>query len=129
MGGLGITTDYFYRMQSIWFGDGTDLGTLNLKVAVDMLGYSAFFTAPLQSLLFCWKENHFSWVGLKRDLHPWSEFLINRYLPFYLSNLCFWFPIVYVIYSMPPLLQMPLNLIAASIWGILIVTVSQESKK
>lgn len=128
MGFLGMTTDYFYRLQGVWFGNGTDWMTLHKKVIVDMLGYSGLVTAPLQSVLFCWKEEGYSWSRARKKIFPLREFLGNRYIPFILSNLCFWLPIVYVIYSMPPLLQMPLNLIAASIWGILIVTVAQESR-
>ncbi len=128
MGGVSVMTDCFYRLQLIWFGSGTDWMTLHKKVIVDMFGYSIFVAGPVQCILFSWKHAGFSWKLTYQHAFPLGRFLGNHFVPLSVSNICFWLPIVYVIYSMPPLLQMPLNLIAATIWGILIVTVSNESR-
>ncbi len=128
MGGVSVMTDYFYRFQNDYFGSGTDWNTLHKKVFVDMCFYSLFITVPMNSLLFLWKEEGFSLKKTVALVFPMSSFLANRFLPLWVSNICFWLPIVYVIYSMPPLLQMPFNLIAVTIWGILIVTISKESR-
>lgn len=127
MGGVSVMTDYFYRFQTDWFGSGSDWNTLNKKVLVDVFIYSYLLTVPLNCTLFLWKEQGFDWGKTVRQMTPFSLFFTQRLLPLGISNLCFWVPIVYVIYSMPPLLQMPFNLIAATIWGILIVTISNES--
>jgi hypothetical protein len=129
MGGVSVMTDCFYKLQSDWFGSGTDWVTLHKKVAADMLGYSIFIAGPIQCLLFAWKHEHFSWSATFKKIIPLPAFICNQFIPLSLSNVCFWLPIVYVIYSMPILLQMPLNLIAATIWGILIITVSNESRR
>ena len=129
MGGLSVLTDFFYQFQNEWFGSGADWKTLHLKVFVDMCFYSLFLTVPMNSLLFLWKEEGFDLKKTREQLFPLSRFFTNRFLPLWISNVCFWLPIVYVIYSMPALLQMPFNLIAATIWGILIVTISKESRQ
>ncbi len=129
MGGMSVVTDLFYQGQAVVFGSEATWGVVTSKVMVDMFCYGLFITSPLQALCFLWKNEGFDWSRVWPKVRPWRKFLEDQILPLWVSCLAFWTPIVFVIYALPGLLQMPLNLVAAAIWGILIVTVTGETQK
>ena len=57
------------------------------------------------------------------------NFVIDRMLPIVVTNWMFWIPAVTLVYSLPLPLQMPLNIFATAIWGVLVAAVAKQSEK
>ena len=48
-------------------------------------------------------------------------------LPVLITNWMFWFPGVALVYSMPTILQMPLNIFATAIWSLLLAGLAKPA--
>ncbi len=121
----GMIVSVFYAYQAVWFGEGTSWRVLLPKVLVDQLVYSAFWSTPYQSILFRWQALRFSSSRVWRELD--GRFVIERMLPVLITNWMFWFPGVALVYSMPTLLQMPLNIFATAIWSLLLAGLAKPA--
>jgi hypothetical protein len=119
----GMIVSVFYDYQAVWFGEGTSWRVLLPKVLVDQLGYSLIWSTPYQTILFRWKTLRYSGARLWSELD--GTFVIDRMLPVLITNWMFWFPGVALVYSMPTLLQMPLNIFATAIWSLLLAGLSK----
>lgn len=121
----GIIVAIFYGWQAIWFGEGTSWRVLLPKVLVDQLIYSTFWSTPYQSILFRWQTLRYSAPRLWSELD--GTFIIQRMLPVLITNWMFWFPGVALVYSMPTILQMPLNIFATAIWSLLLAGLAKPA--
>jgi len=121
MGGLVVYE--FYEWQAIWFGDGLSWRILLPKILVDQFIFSVFWSTAYQTLTFRWQALRYSSSRLWRELN-WN-FVVDRMLPVLVTNWMFWIPGVTLVYSMPLILQMPINIFATAMWSILLAGVSQ----
>jgi hypothetical protein len=115
----------FYRMQAVWWGEGTNLSTIFTKVVVDQFGYTVIWATPYYALLTRWHALRFSGRALWRELD--RHFLTERMLPILATNWMFWIPAVSFVYAMPSVLQPPLAAFATAIWGLLVATVGSQN--
>jgi hypothetical protein len=53
---MGMLVSYFYTLQAAWFGSEANLGTVLLKVFVDMAGFTIFIGAPFNAISHLWKD-------------------------------------------------------------------------
>ena len=120
----GVEVDLFYQLQSYIFGDGSDVQTVVKKVLFDQLIYSALWAAPGLAALYLWKDSGFKWSEFKVALN--KEFLYIKIPTIVASNWLVWFPAVAVIYSMPPLLQIPLFNLVLCFFVLLITSLSAK---
>jgi len=120
----GMQVDFFYRMQAVWFGDGTDLATVVKKVLVDQFLYCPILAAPLSVILYDWRAAGFRRARLPGFFTP--EFYLRGILPTLFANWGVWIPIVAALYSLPGLLQIPLFSLALSLWVILFTWMSEK---
>jgi hypothetical protein len=114
----------FYALQAVWFGEGPALSILVPKVLVDQFIFTVFWSTLYQTLAFRWQILGYSGRELWKELN-WN-FVVERMLPVLVTNWMFWIPGVTLIYSMPLLLQMPLNIFAGAIWAVLLSTVARQ---
>jgi hypothetical protein len=121
----GMIVSVFYSWQAVWFGEGTNWRVLLPKVLVDQLVYSAFWSTPYQSILFRWQTVRYSGSRLWSELD--GSFVLRRMLPVLITNWMFWFPGVALVYSMPTILQMPLNIFATAIWSLLLAGLAKPA--
>jgi hypothetical protein len=110
----------FYQLQARWFGAGRSLGTLALKTFVDQFIYTPFISNPFQTLAFLWKAEHFSFRSAVVKLSHFKQLYVITVLPVLVSNWCFWIPTSALIYCFPTTLQLPLGILAVSIWSMLL---------
>ena len=123
----GMMVGEFYKYQAIWFGDGLSWRILLPKILVDQGIYSVLWSTPFYSLTFRWQALRYSVSRLWNELN-WN-FVVQRMLPVLVTNWMFWIPGVTLVYSMPLALQMPLNIFATAIWGILLAAVSNQEER
>ena len=130
-GCLGVIQNYFYMLQVALFGDSGSLQSLVLKVMMDEFVWTAFFANPYQIILCMWKNSGFSIPKVVTQLRPFKAFWGTQVLPVLITNWAFWIPMVAIIYSFPSVLQLPLAILAVTIWVLLlsILTASNDPEK
>ena len=114
----GILVDFMYRLNAVWFGDMTTVWVVTAKILVDQLGYNPFIAAPLEVLVYEWKNDGFSWASVRRAL-TWDHYR-DKIVPTLLATWAVWGPLMAIIYSLPYALQFPLFSIALTFWVLLL---------
>jgi len=121
----GIEVDLFYRMQSILFGNSTDLYTVLMKTLVDQFGYAAFWAAPTLTIAYTWKDSGFCWQTFREQC---NRQMFTRKIPvIVMSNWIIWLPSVAIIYLMPPALQLPLFNLVICFFVLVVSTIHKNS--
>jgi hypothetical protein len=117
---LGVMNSGLYQLQAQWFGAGRSWETLVRKTLVDQFIYTPFLSNPCQTLAFLWKAEGFSFRSTVENLSDFKQFYLMTVLPVLTSNWCFWIPMSVLIYCFPTTLQLPLGILAVSIWSMLL---------
>ncbi len=120
----GIEVDCLYRLQSFLFGDQLNFTTLFKKVLVDQFIYSAFWTAPLLSLLYTWINHDLDWSKTRKALD--KQFFTLTLPANIVSNWLVWIPAVSFIYAMPPNLQLPLANLVLCFWVLMLTVLNKK---
>jgi hypothetical protein len=121
-GGMGVCVDLLYRMQAVWFGTDRTVLTLAKKVAVDQLFYSALFSAPVSLMAYDWHKRGLGGPSRLLSVKFWREDLP----PTVIANWGIWIPLVAIIYSLPPLLQVPLSCLALTFWVLILTFITSQ---
>lgn len=125
-GAMGMLVALFYRLQTLMFGDGHDLPTLIIKVCVDQFIFSAFLSVPLLAILHVWKDRGYRWSSVEPLLgRGWYGRLV---LPTLVMNWTIWFPSLFVIYSMPVLLQPHIAGLISGFWSLLCLQIAARTR-
>ncbi|SDU01553.1 hypothetical protein SAMN05444156_1457 [Verrucomicrobium sp. GAS474] len=122
LGFCGIGSDFLYLGLGALLGNAPSPLIVAEKVAIDQFVYSAFLACPFLTLGYHWKHSGYRLAALGDLFRP--AFIGEQVVPLTLSNFCFWIPTTVLIYSLPVLLQLPLFLLAVTIWGLLLVSIS-----
>jgi hypothetical protein len=122
----GMAVHEFYNWQAVWFGDGVSWRVVLPKVLVDQFVYSVFWATSYQTITFRWHALGYSGSQVWKELD--GRFVIERMLPVLVTNWMFWIPGVILIYSMPLLLQMPMNIFATAIWSLLLAGLAKPTE-
>jgi hypothetical protein len=121
----GIEVDALYRAQALWFGEGSSFGTIAVKTAVDQFAYVPLWSAPIQVVLFTWKDAGFSATAMRAAFERQS--LTQRALVVVCSTWVVWIPAVAIVYSLPSALQIPLFNLVLCFWCLLMSFISRAS--
>lgn len=123
---MGITVDFFYRLQAGWFGDEVTFAVVAKKVMVDQFLYNPLFACPVTTWLYDWKSRgyRFSGTGVFFTTGYYRDFVV----PTMFATWGVWIPVVSILYSLPSLLQIPLFGLALSLWVILYTWMSEQRK-
>lgn len=122
----GIEIDFFYRLQSVFFGYGATPGTIIPKVLVDQFVYNPLWAGWTQILAYWWLDQAFRKKALA-DPVLWKS-IGSRLVTILMSTWGVWIPMVTIIYSMPPNLQVPLFNIALCFWGLMLASLTKEKQ-
>ena len=126
-GGLGVLIDVLYRLQAVWFGDGHDWLTLLRKLLVDQFLFSPFLSVPLIVGWFFLRDERFRPSALGKIFH--ADFIFDKVFPVVVASWCVWVPGVLLVYSMPPLLQIPVAVFIQVFWVLLFTTMEESLRK
>ncbi|MGB1130817.1 MAG: hypothetical protein ACPG4K_12260 [Haloferula sp.] len=126
-GVLGVLQNHLYALQAQLFGTGTSLQVLVPKVLFDQFVWTVFFANPYQAILYTWKNNGFSWKRMSEKMRPFRTFWGTQILPVLITNWAFWIPMVAIIYCFPAELQLPLAILAVTIWVLLLSILTSSS--
>ncbi len=114
----GILVDLFYRAQAGVFGDGRDVLTLLSKALADQFVFTLLFIHNINCLAVSWRDNGFNTARFLTEIR--DHYFKKRVLPGFVSNFCFWFPTVLILYCMPYALQMPTGALAGIFWVLIL---------
>lgn len=117
---LGVIQSYFYLLQVHLFGSGTSWQVLIPKVLFDQFVWTVFLANPYQTILYLWKNQGFSFRKVAAQMRPFKPFWGTQILPVLITNWAFWIPMVAIIYCFPADLQLPLAILAVTIWVLLL---------
>jgi len=103
---VGLLINAFYSWQIFLFGDNNDLITVIKKTAFDQFVFSTLLTCPALTIIYLWREQHFSWRRTAKHINKilWLEKIPCTIV----TNWMIWIPAVSLIYLMPANLQIPL---------------------
>ncbi|HEY8900927.1 MAG TPA: hypothetical protein VIM61_10995 [Chthoniobacterales bacterium] len=121
---LGMSVDLLYRLQVVWFGAGSDLGTILCKMAVDQFLYSPFFSAPVIVGWLFWRDAGFRGDAFRRMFT--GDFVFDRIFPIVVAGWCVWIPGVSLVYFMPSALQLPTAVTIQIFWVLIITTLAER---
>jgi hypothetical protein len=113
-----ILVDLMYRANAIWFGNVVTVPVVLAKICVDQLGYNPFFAAPVEVLVYEWKNDGFSRESVRRTL-SWGHYR-DKIVPTLFATWVVWVPLVSIIYSLPYPVQFPLFSLALTFWVLLL---------
>ncbi|MGJ8655296.1 MAG: hypothetical protein ACSHX6_02510 [Akkermansiaceae bacterium] len=119
-GFLGVLQSYFYALQATLFGMGSSWKVLVPKVLFDQFVWTVFLANPYQTILYLWKNKGFSFKRVGEQMSPFRQFWGTQILPVLITNWAFWIPMVSIIYCFPGELQLPLAILAVTIWVLLL---------
>ena len=103
----GIVSGWMFELHALWFGTGTDFGTLCVKTAMQQFVWTPFFFAPVGALIYFWIGRDFS---LARCRQEWlSGFWVETFLPNLFANWVVWFPCSMLVHMFPTALQIQLT--------------------
>jgi len=114
----GALTAWLYQFQDIIFGSELNFATIAKKVLVDQLIWVPLYVIPVFTLLFLWRDCHFSLAKTQASLARKS--FLSRGLPLMISNWAVWVPAVSIIYAFPLSLQMVLMNLILVFWSLIL---------
>jgi hypothetical protein len=126
---MGVTHYYRYPFQNRMFGAGNSLDVLAAKVAFDQFVWTVIIANPYQAVAYLWKNSHFSWRAVGRRMSPFRTFWGTQMLPVLIANWAFWIPMAFMIYSFPSELQLPLSILAVTIWVMLLTVLTSATSQ
>lgn len=120
----GVEVDYFYQFQGYLFGNESNFQTLATKVLIDQFIYSAFWAAPMSSIVYLWIENNFKWKTTRQNMD--HQFLSVTLPANIISNWIVWLPAVSFVYCMPSDLQIPLFNLVLCFWVLILAVLNRK---
>lgn len=123
-GGMGMIVDLLYRLQTGWFGGGSDVLTILLKVAVDQLLFSPFVSAPCIIGYLHWRDAGYRFAALREAAR--LDFFLEHVFPIIVAGWCVWIPGVSLVYFMPSPLQLPVAVLIQVFWVLILTTISER---
>lgn len=114
----GMVVDLFYMAQTEVFGTQRDMVTLLAKALADQFLFTLLFINNINCVAVSWRDSGFSWGKFVAELK--GHYFKMRVVPAFVSNFCFWFPMVMIIYCMPYPLQMPTGALANTFWVLIL---------
>jgi len=122
---LAMMVDAFYKVQTLLFGTGIDLGTLIKKTSVDMFVVSPALFVPTGMFLFYARQNKFKTNRIGRAF-SWSFYRAYA-IPTLPLNVAFWTPMVMCVYALPSALQFPFAQLAEGAWSLIFVFIAADA--
>jgi len=123
---FGVAVDFFYRLLSLLFGDGTGVATLALKTAMNQFVWTTLVLAPANAVFYFWVARDFSSARFRAD---WPADWISRaVLPNLLTNWCVWIPVNFAVFAFPLPLQVQLSGVAGAFWTLMCLQLGARSK-
>ena len=104
----GLELHLLYTGLAALFGHDNSLATIAKKVVFDQTLYGPLLAAPGMWLAYKWVEGHLAVSPVIASVRQPGWFL-RELLPVIIANLGVWLPTVTIVYTLPTVLQLPLE--------------------
>jgi len=121
----GFELHWLYTGMAALFGHDNSFATVVTKVAVDQTLYGPLLAAPGMWLAYKWVENHLSVAPIIASIRQPGWFL-RELLPVIIANLGVWLPTVSIIYTLPTVLQLPLENLVLCFFTLMLAHISEK---
>ncbi|MBN1403651.1 MAG: hypothetical protein JW942_04190 [Opitutales bacterium] len=121
----GIEIEYFYKLQSIVYGDSSELGVIVSKVLTDQFIYTPTFGMISNVLYMRWIAVHIGELPRSTVVIPrgWFGTLV---FPQLVACWALWIPAVSLVYMLPYPLQLPLANMILWLWSMMLIFMSRQ---
>lgn len=116
----GLEVSFFYRFQAMTFGSGASMSTLLLKATVDQLLYCPMVAVPFTWAIYAWVDRGFKWSAVLSEVRRPGWYL-RCCLPLLIATWLVWGPAVLLIYTMPTVLQLPMQNLVQCFFTLLLL--------
>ena len=120
----GLEIHWLYSGMAALFGHDNSFTTVATKVVVDQTLYGPLLAAPGMWLAYKWVENHLAVAPIITSFRQPGWFL-RELLPVIIANLGVWLPTVSIIYTLPTVLQLPLENLVLCFFTLMLAHMSQ----
>ena len=120
----GMAIDFFYRCQAHWFGTEVTFSIVLTKVLIDQFLLNPIYVGPFGAWCYDWKNSGYSFKNIGR-FFTWKYYR-DVVVPILFATWGVWIPIVAILYSLPPSLQIPLFALALAMWVILYTWIAEQ---
>lgn len=121
----GAELGLFYDLQAHLWGTGSDFLTLVTKVFFDQGVYCPLVAVPTMTLGYLWLDCGFSFRRTRAALR--AEGYWARALPVLISNALLWVPAIFIVYTLPTALQLPLQNLILTFWVLILMLLARTS--
>jgi hypothetical protein len=121
---MAITVDVLYRVQAIWFGTAVTFAVVVKKVLFDQFVFSPWFSGPMSVWFYDFKNNGRQ-VTRPREFFTWRHYR-EKVLPVMFATWGVWIPVVSLLYSLPKLLQIPVYILALTLWVMIFTWMNEK---
>ena len=122
----GVQVNYFYELQAVLFGTGTDVWTIIKKTSFDQFVFSVLIAVPQMTMAYLYIGKDLSWQRTRDALKEKS--FLERAIPVLIGNLGVWLPAISIIYLFPLPLQLPLANLVLGFWCLLLTFFSNDQE-
>lgn len=126
-GVMAITVDVLYRVQGIWFGTEATFSVVAKKVIFDQFIYSPLISGPLTVWYYDFKNRGRN-ACPPREFLTWAHYR-EAVLPVMFATWGVWIPVVSILYSLPQLLQIPMYILALTLWVMIYTWMSEQQRE
>lgn len=126
---MGLSSYYRYPFQDEIFGSGNSWSELTAKVCFDQFVWTVLLANPYQAIVYLWKNSGYSWKAVRSRALPFRSFWGTQMLPVLIANWAFWIPMAFLVYSFPLMIQLPLSILAVTIWVMLLTILTSQTHR
>lgn len=121
----GVEMHLLYNGMATLFGHDNEVGTVVKKVLVDQLVYCPLLAVPGMWLAYTWVEGNFALPPIVRRVRK-PGWIMRDLVPVFIANMGVWLPTVSIIYTLPTVLQLPLENLVLCFFTLLLAHLSQR---
>ncbi|MCS7034368.1 MAG: hypothetical protein NZ561_10325, partial [Phycisphaerae bacterium] len=123
---MALMVDTLYRVLGWMFGEEPDFRTVVAKTLIDQFVFTPTFGTAIAAVYFPLRKSGWDFQRVLRGF-GWGWY-VRTVLPILLPAWVFWIPAVAMIYSLPPLLQMPFSLCVTAAWSLLLIVIARRER-
>lgn len=124
---MSVMVDVLYRVQGHWFGTEVAFAVVVRKVLFDQFVFSPLFSVPLTVWFYDFKNRGAGMTG-PGEFFTWRHYK-EKVLPVMFATWGVWIPVVSILYSLPALLQIPVYILALTLWVMIFTWMSECASK
>ena len=121
----GVEMHLLYGGMAELFGHDNTIGTVVKKVLVDQFVYCPLLAVPGMWLAYAWVEGNFALKPIITNVRQ-GGWIMREVVPVFIANFGVWMPTVCIIYTLPTVLQLPLENLVLCFFTLMLAHLSQR---